>query len=96
MSPSVGRLPPAYEHAASSEAWLRRKLEEILSQIRVLLDVDGCAFQTIDHKRSTITQAASGFERPELRTAMGPVLERAYDPARGGVTAAACRAPSRS
>lgn len=48
MSPSVGRLPPAYEHAASSEAWLRRTLEEILSQIRVLLDVDGCAFQTID------------------------------------------------
>jgi len=94
MSPSVGRLPPAFEHAAPSEAWLRRTLEEILSQIRVLLDVDGCAFQTIDHERSTITQAASWFERPELRTAMGPVLERLRPRARR--RAAACRAPSRS
>jgi len=80
---------PAFEHAASSEAWLRHTLEEILSQIRVLLDVDGCAFQTIDLERSTITQAASWFERPELRIAMGPVLERPYDSERGGVTEAA-------
>ena len=36
------------EHAASSAIWLRHTLEEILSQVRVLLDIDGCAFQTVD------------------------------------------------
>jgi len=57
MSPSVGRLPPAYEHAASSEAWLRRTLEEILSQIRVLLDVDGAPF-----RRSVLGEALALYE----------------------------------
>ena len=80
---------PRIEHAASSETWLRHTLEEILSQVRVLLDVDGCAFQTIDLERSHIVPAASWFETPELRTAMEPVLDRPYDPARGGVTEAA-------
>ena len=56
------RTEQGIEHAASSEAWLRHTLEEILSQIRVLLDVDGCAFQTIDFERSHITPAASWFE----------------------------------
>ena len=77
------------EHAASSEAWLRHTLEEILSQIRVLLDVDGCAFQTIDLERRVITLAASWFETPELRSAMQPIFQRPYDPERGGVTEAA-------
>ena len=77
------------EHAAGSETWLRHTLEEILSQIRVLLDVDGCAFQTIDLERRHISPAASWFETPELRTAMQPVFDRPYDPERGGVTEAA-------
>jgi GAF domain-containing protein len=82
-------IEPRIEHAASSETWLRHTLEEILSQIRVLLDVDGCAFQTIDLERRHIVPAASWFETRELRTAMEPVLDRAYDPVRGGVTEAA-------
>ncbi len=77
------------EHAASSEAWLRHTLEEILSQIRVLLDIDGCAFQTVDHEHRHIRLSASWFERRELRTLMQPILERTYDPERGGVTEAA-------
>ncbi len=77
------------EHAATSESWLRHTLDEILSQIRVLLDVDGCAFQTIDFERRHITPAASWFETPELRMAMQPVFDRPYDPERGGVTEAA-------
>jgi GAF domain-containing protein len=77
------------EHAASSQRWLRHTLEEILSQIRVLLDVDGCAFQTIDLERRVITLAASWFETPELRSAMKPIFQRPYDPERGGVTEAA-------
>ena len=90
MAPSgEDRIETEIEHAASSEQWLRHTLEEILSQIRVLLDVDGCAFQTIDFERKHITPAASWFETPELRAAMQPVFDRPYDPARGGVTEAA-------
>lgn len=83
------RTDSSIEHAASSETWLRHTLEEILLQIRVLLDVDGCAFQTIDLERRHISPAASWFETPDLRTAMQPVFDRPYDPARGGVTEAA-------
>ncbi|MEY2514552.1 MAG: hypothetical protein QOJ89_1910 [bacterium] len=83
------RIEPRIEHAASSESWLRHTLEEILSQIRVLLDIDGCAFQMIDLERSHIVLAASWFATPEMRAAMEPVLNRPYDPARGGVTEAA-------
>jgi GAF domain-containing protein len=90
MTPT-GEAPvqPGIEHAASSEAWLRRTLEEILSQIRVLLDVDGCAFQMIDLERRHISSAASWFETAELRAAMQPVFDRPYEPERGGVTEAA-------
>ena len=90
MTPSGrARTEQGIEHAATSERWLRHTLEEILLQIRVLLDVDGCAFQTIDFERRHITPAASWFETADLRTAMQPVLERPYDPDRGGVTEAA-------
>jgi serine phosphatase RsbU (regulator of sigma subunit) len=90
MAPSgETRIEQGIEHAASSQTWLRHTLEEILSQIRVLLDVDGCAFQTIDVQRRHITPAASWFETQDLRTAMQPVFDRPYDPERGGVTEAA-------
>jgi len=87
--PNDARVQPGIVHAASSETWLRQTLDEILSQIRVLLDIDGCAFQTIDLERRHIHLAASWFETPALRAAMQPVLERTYDPDRGGVTEAA-------
>ena len=78
--PGEARTASRIEHAASSEAWLRRTLEEILSQIRVLLNVDGCAFQTIDPQRSHISCAASWFETPELRATMQPVFDRPTTP----------------
>jgi serine phosphatase RsbU (regulator of sigma subunit) len=80
---------PSIEHAASSAVWLRHTLEEILSQVRVLLDIDGCAFQTVDWERGHISPAAAWFETQEVRTALQPVLDRPYDVARGGVTEAA-------
>ncbi|HEX6389614.1 MAG TPA: GAF domain-containing SpoIIE family protein phosphatase [Solirubrobacteraceae bacterium] len=80
---------PGIEHADSSAVWLRHTLEEILAQVRVLLDVDGCAFQTVDWERGHISPAAAWFETPEIRAALQPVLDRPYDPARGGVTEAA-------
>ena len=82
-------MEPGIEHAASSAVWLRHTLEEILSQVRVLLDVDGCAFQTVDWERGHISPAAAWFETPDIRAAMQPVLDRPYDAARGGVTEAA-------
>jgi len=80
---------PGIEHAASSEAWLRQTLEEILMQLRVLLDIDGCAFQTVDWERGHIRPAAAWFETPAIRATLHAVLDRPYDPARGGVTEAA-------
>jgi GAF domain-containing protein len=80
---------PGIEHAASSAVWLRHTLEEILIQVRVLLDVDGCAFQTVDWERGHITPAAAWFETQAVRAALQPVLDRPYDPARGGGTEAA-------
>ena len=77
------------EHAASSAIWLRHTLEEILSQVRVLLDIDGCAFQTVDWQRGHISPAAAWFETQEVRAALQPVLDRPYDTERGGVTEAA-------
>jgi sigma-B regulation protein RsbU (phosphoserine phosphatase) len=83
------RMEPRIEHAASSEAWLRHTLEEILVQVRVLIDVDGCAFQTVDWDRGHIQLAAAWFETPEIRATLRPVLDRPYDALRGGVTEAA-------
>ena len=80
---------PGIEHAATSAVWLRQTLEEILMQLRVLLDIDGCAFQTVDWETGHISPAAAWFETPEIRAALQPVLDRPYDAARGGVTEAA-------
>ena len=77
------------EHAARSEAWLRETLEEIVGQIRRLLDVTGISFLVVDWERSYIEPAASWFASDEVRDAFGPVLSRPYEPERAGVTEAA-------
>jgi GAF domain-containing protein/GNAT superfamily N-acetyltransferase len=82
-------MEPGIEHAATSEAWLRQTLEEILMQLRVLLDIDGCAFQVVDWERGHIHPAAAWFETPAIRATLRPVLDRPYDSERGGVTEAA-------
>jgi GAF domain-containing protein len=69
--------------------WLRHTLEEILGQIRRLLDVSGCAFQVVDFDEGMIRPAAAWFATDAVRAAMTPVLERAYDRDRPGVTEAA-------
>jgi serine phosphatase RsbU (regulator of sigma subunit) len=69
--------------------WLRHTLEEIIEQIRRLLDVSGCAFQVVDSERRTISPAAAWFATDEVRAAMTPVLARPYDVERPGVTEAA-------
>jgi GAF domain-containing protein len=69
--------------------WLRHTLEEIIGQIRRLLDVSGCAFQVVDFEEGMIRPAAQWFATDEVRSAMTPVLSRPYDVARPGVTEAA-------
>jgi GAF domain-containing protein len=70
-------------------AWLRHTLEEIIGQIRRLLDVSGGAFQIVDFEEGTIRPAAQWFANDEVRSAMTPVLARPYDVERPGVTEAA-------
>jgi GAF domain-containing protein len=69
--------------------WLRHTLEEIVGQIRRLLDVSGCAFQIVDFEEGMIRPAAQWFATDEVRSAMTPVLARPYDAERPGVTEAA-------
>jgi GAF domain-containing protein len=69
--------------------WLRHTLEEIIGQIRRLLDVSGCAFQVVDFEEGMIRPAAQWFATDEVRDAMSPVLARPYDVQRPGVTEAA-------
>jgi serine phosphatase RsbU (regulator of sigma subunit) len=69
--------------------WLRHTLEEIIGQIRRLLDVSGCAFQVLDFEAGMIRPAAAWFASDEARDSMTPVLERPYDRERPGVTEAA-------
>src|SRR5215217_210924 len=77
------------EHAAGSQPWLRRTLEEIVSQVRRLLDVTGVSFLVVDPAHSHIRPAASWFSSDAVRDAFVPVLDRPYEPERGGVTEAA-------
>ena len=77
------------EHAAGSQAWLRRTLEEIVSQVRRLLDVTGVSFLVVDEAHAHITPAASWFASDAVRDAFVPVLDRPYEPERAGVTEAA-------
>jgi GAF domain-containing protein len=72
-----------------ASAWPRHLLDEIIGQIRRLLDVSGCAFQVVDLDAGVIRLAAAWFATPEVKVAMSPVLQRPYDRARPGVTEAA-------
>lgn len=70
-------------------AWLRHTLEEIVGQIRRLLDVNACAFQVVDFDTGFIRPQAAWFSTAAVRSAMTPVIERPYDRDRPGVTEAA-------
>jgi len=72
-----------------TEGWLHDTLEQLIEQIRTLLDVSGVAFVTIDEDRAAIRPAAAWFATPEASRAFTPLLARPYDVERGGVTEAA-------
>jgi len=77
-------------HAATlTDSWLHDTLEQLIAQIRALLDVTGVAFVTVDADRAAIRPAAAWFATEEASRAFTPLLQRPYDPTRAGVTEAA-------
>jgi GAF domain-containing protein/N-acetylglutamate synthase-like GNAT family acetyltransferase len=72
-----------------TEGWLHDTLEQLITQIRALLDVTGVAFVTVDEDRAEIRPAAAWFGSKDIASAFSPLLTRPYDPERGGVTEAA-------
>src|ERR1700712_5219702 len=72
-----------------TEGWLHDTLEQLIAQIRALLDVSGVAFVTVDADRAAIHPAAAWFATEEASRAFTPLLQRPYDPTRAGVTEAA-------
>jgi GAF domain-containing protein/N-acetylglutamate synthase-like GNAT family acetyltransferase len=72
-----------------TESWLRETLEEIVAQLRALIDVSGIAFEVVDADRGEIRPAVSWFATDEAARAFTPVLARPYDPEHPGVTEAA-------
>jgi len=72
-----------------SESWLRDTLDQIVEQLRSLIDVSGVAFEVVDTERAEIRPAASWFASDDASRAFTPVLARPYDPEHPGVTEAA-------
>jgi GAF domain-containing protein/GNAT superfamily N-acetyltransferase len=77
-----------------TEGWLHDTLEQLIAQIRALLDVSGVAFVIVDEDRAEIRPAAAWFASDEAARAFSPLLTRAYDPERPGVTEAAVESGS--
>jgi hypothetical protein len=59
---------------APKESWLHDTLEQLIGQIRALLDVTGVAFVTIDADRAAIRPAAAWFATEEASRAFTPLL----------------------
>ena len=76
-------------HAEGLQGWLRETLEEIIAQVRGLIDVSGVAFEVVEKEGDEIRPAAAWFASVEVWRAFGPLLARPYDRHRAGVTEAA-------
>src|SRR3954452_16859206 len=72
-----------------TQGWLHDTLEQLIDQIRTLLDVTGVAFVTVDRDRAATRPAAAWCASEEASHAFTPLLARPYDPERAGVTEAA-------
>jgi GAF domain-containing protein len=72
-----------------NESWLRDTLDQIVEQLRSLIDVSGVAFEVVDTERAEIRPAVSWFASDDASRAFTPVLARPYDPEHPGVTEAA-------
>jgi GAF domain-containing protein len=68
---------------------LIRTLDQILAQVRRLVEVDGAAFLVVDPERRQVRPAATWWSTPEVKMAMEPILSRPYDRERPGLTEAA-------
>lgn len=83
-----GMAGPTEAHVTTiqTESWLLDTLEQLIGQIRALLDVTGVAFVTVDADRAAIRPAAAWFASEDASRAFTPLLQRPYDPTRAGVT----------
>lgn len=77
---ALGSPPPAT---------LDETLHAIIEQVRRLFDPSGCAFVIVDPVAGRIEPKAAWFASGDVGRAMRPILGRAYDPARPGLTEAA-------
>jgi GAF domain-containing protein len=57
-----------------------------------LFDLNGCAFLVVDWEAQHIRPVTAWFSSPEVREALGTVLDRPYDAERPGITEAAIEA----
>ena len=67
-------------------AWVTQTLDELVQRLRGLLPIDGAAFLVVDVERGWISPAATWFATEAVAAAFGPVLDRAYDRERPGIT----------
>jgi GAF domain-containing protein/GNAT superfamily N-acetyltransferase len=88
VCPTLGMVASMAEGTVT-EGWLHDTLEQLIEQIRALLDVTGVAFVTVDEDREAIRPAAAWFVNQDASRAFSPLLARPYEPERGGVTEAA-------
>ena len=76
----------------AAPAGLHDALDQIITQLRAILDPSGVAFEVIDSERRRIRPEASWFVTDAAREAFEPLMRRSYDPARPGITEAAVEA----
>ena len=76
----------------AAPAGLHDALDQIITQLRAILDPSGVAFEVIDSERRWIRPEASWFVTHAAREAFEPLMRRSYDPARPGITEAAVEA----
>ena len=75
--------------SSAPESWLRDTLDQIVEQLRALIDVSGVAFEVVDAAHGEIRPAVSWFASEEATRAFSPVLARPFDLEHPGVTEAA-------
>src|SRR3954453_4573755 len=72
-----------------TQGWLHDTLEQLIDQIRTLLDATGAALEPAHRDRGVVRPAATSLASEEAARAFTPLLERPYDPERAGLTEAA-------
>jgi GAF domain-containing protein len=84
-SRTASHNPERSQSSAPDVPWLDATLARVIEHVRTLLRADGVAFLAVDRERGRVEPLAEWFASPELREAIEPAGERAYDPSRPGL-----------